>query len=223
MPVSDYHQISDVLHVVQQVNPKTVLDVGVGFGKWGVLCREVLDIYQGRVSPPEWLVRIDGIEIHEPYRNPLWDLAYNEVRIGDGFTEVESLGIYDLVICCDVIEHFDKDTGAVFLAKLLRHGRIVIITSPRGFAPQGAIYNNEHETHRSGWLACDFTDIPHKYKEIGFTFMAVLSADPGRLRPIHILDELRRLGAKRALLEATRLTVKRGGIRIKSLLAGSGA
>jgi hypothetical protein len=198
------------------------LDVGVGFGKWGILCREVLDVYQNRVSPQEWSVRIDGIEIHEAYRNPLWELAYDEVRIADAFKLIDSLGVYDLVICCDVIEHFDKQVGHRFLVKLLQHAGVAIITSPRGFAPQGPIYNNEYETHRSGWSASDLAGFPHKYKDIGFTFMAVLSCDERKLKPIRVLDEFDRLGAKRAIVEATRFSFKRTTIRLKSIFIGNG-
>ncbi len=222
MPVSDFHQISDVLHVIEQINPERILDVGVGFGKWGVLCREVLDIYQNRVGVRDWTVTIDGIEIHSDYRNPLWDLAYDQVHIGDCFNVIDSLEKYDLVVCCDVIEHFDKQTGMLLLAKLLQHARIVIITSPRGFAPQGPIYNNEYETHRSGWSARDLIGFPHKYKDIGFTFMAVLSSDARELASIHVLDEFRRLGAKRSLFEVARYSFRRASARIKSMVAWNG-
>src|SRR5688572_14003695 len=122
MPTSDYHQISDVLHVIEQVDPESVLEVGVGFGKWGTLCREILEIYRDRVSPDTWLVQIDGIEIFEAYRNELWGFAYDNIHIGNGTEIIERLGKYDLILCCDVIEHFEKAEGEIFLRKLLEHG-----------------------------------------------------------------------------------------------------
>jgi len=218
MPVSDYHQISDVLAVVQQANPDRLLDVGVGFGKWGVLCREVLELYNERVHPDTWTVQIDGVEIHEPYRNPLWDIAYDRVYIGNALDVLDSLDRYGLILCCDVIEHFDKKTGKIFLQKLCAHSDLVVITSPRGFAPQGAIYDNEHERHRSGWSAEDFADVPHIYKEIGFTFMAVVSADAARLDAIRVRSPLDVLGAKRGLAEALKLAGRRIRQRVRSSL-----
>lgn len=209
MPVSDYHQISDVLHVVQQVNPRTVLDIGVGFGKWGMLCREVLDVYNERLQPASWTVRIDGIEIHEPYRNPLWAAVYNHVYIGDVAAMLDSLEHYDLALCCDVIEHLDKDAGLALLRRLLQRASVVLLTSPRGFAPQGASYGNEHQRHLSGWTEADFAGIPHLYKDIGFTFMAVLSADGDRLQSIDINDPLRVLGARRAVIGTAKLVLGR--------------
>jgi len=127
MPTSDYRQISDVLHVVQQFSPRSVLDVGVGFGKWGILCREVLELYENRLTQDSWAIRIDGIEVHEQYRNPVWTFAYNHVHIGNALTIVDIVGHYDLIICCDVIEHLDKDDGRKLLNKFLSHGTFVIV------------------------------------------------------------------------------------------------
>jgi hypothetical protein len=43
MPTSYYVQISTTIQIIQDINPKSVLDVGAGFGKYGVLCRKMLD------------------------------------------------------------------------------------------------------------------------------------------------------------------------------------
>ena len=209
MPVSDYRHIPDVLDAVCQVNPKTILDIGIGFGRWGILCREVLEVYNQRLQPETWVVQIDGIEIHRPYRNPLWEVAYNRVHIGNAFEIVGSLGRYDLILSCDVIEHFDKEIGSLLLKKLCHQGDIVIVTSPRGFTPQGAVYGNEYESHRSGRCKNDFKDIPHLYREVGATFISVLSLEAGRLKGIEIGGSLRRLGAKRALVETVKLILDR--------------
>jgi hypothetical protein len=216
MPVSDYHQISDVLAVVEQADPDKVLDVGIGFGKWGILCREVLELYKKRVHPDTWTVQIDGIEINEPYRNALWGIAYDQVYIGNALDVLDTLGQYGLIICCDVIEHLDKPLGQILLAKLCDHGNLVVITSPRGFAPQGAIYDNEHERHRSGWNAEDFAGLPHIYKDIGFTFMAVVSADPARLNSISLRGPFDVLGAKRSIIELLKFVSHRLRHRLTS-------
>jgi hypothetical protein len=214
LPTSDFHQISDVLHVVEQIRPATVLDIGVGFGKWGMLCREVLEIYQGRVHKPSWELKVEGIEINEPYRNPLWDLAYDRVHIGNALNVLPQLPTYDMAICCDVIEHFDKEQGHQLLRSILEHGRTAIITSPRGFSPQGAIYDNEFERHRSGWREVDFAPYPHLYKDVGFTFMAVLSSDPARLKDIRLLHPLRVLGVKKGLRALLGLAAERLRARV---------
>ena len=196
MPTSDYTHIPEVLQVVTQCQPKSVLDVGVGYGKWGVLLREVLEIYEKRYSPTEWTTRIDGIEAHEPYRNVLWGATYNQVCIGDAFQLLDTAGHYDLVLCGDVIEHFEKPQGLLLLQKMLAKGTVVVVTSPRIFIPQGAEYENSFEIHRSLWSEADFA-MPHLYMDIGLTFMAVLSNDRAAIDGLNIRNPLERLGARR--------------------------
>ena len=209
MPTSDYHQISDVLHVIEQVRPARVLDVGVGFGKWGFLCREILDVYYERVQPETWTTVIDGIEIYEPYRNPTWALAYNQIHIGDARELLPTLGQYDLIIACDVIEHFEKADGNKLIDELLRHAPVLIMTTPAGYAPQGAAYGNEHETHLSTWSEADLARWPHRYKLIGFTFMAVIGASEDALKKVEIRQPLEVLGVKRGALELMRMIKRR--------------
>ena len=77
MPVSDYHAVSDIMGEIQRISPKSVLDLGVGFG-WGVLCREILDARFGRCEKEDWQALIRGVEIWRPYRNPTW-CSYDSV------------------------------------------------------------------------------------------------------------------------------------------------
>ena len=214
MPTSDYHQIPDVLHIVQVCDPRTILDVGVGFGKWGILCREVLEIYNGRVPSDVWVRTIDGSEIHEPYRNELWELAYDHVHIGNALEVLNSLQHYDLILCCDVIEHFEKADGLRLLRKLTEHGNVVVVTSPRGYQPQGPIYGNPFERHQSGWGLEDFHDFIHLYKEIGFTFMVVLAADENDLRGVQVIHPLQTMGVKKGAHELLKLAVSRARERM---------
>jgi hypothetical protein len=219
MPTSDFHQISDVLHVIEQLQPRTVLDIGVGFGKWGMLCREILEIYKGRVDSSTWEVQIDGIEIHEPYRNPLWEIAYDHVYCGNAVEVLTTLQSYDLIICCDVIEHFDKEVGHALIRNMLSHSKATILTSPRGFSPQGAIYENEYERHLSGWRIEDFAPYNCLYKDIGFTFMAVLSSQASDLGNIQLLHPLQVLGVRKGAVELVGLM----GRRIRQRLSAGGS
>jgi SAM-dependent methyltransferase len=202
MPTSDYHQISDVLHVVDILCPSRILDIGVGLGKWGFLCREVLDVYRKGLPPGARETRIDGIEAHEAYRNDNWGFAYDTVHIGDAFDLVDRLESYDLILCCDTIEHFEKGRGKQFLDRMLRKGRVVIVTSPISFVPQEATFGNELEIHRSIWGREDFVGLAHLYKEVDVTFIAVLSQDSGalaKLRGRWALNPFEVLGFKKGL------------------------
>ena len=51
MPTSDMHNIVPILTIMQHLQPRSVLDIGCGFGKYGVLLREYLDIWHERLEP----------------------------------------------------------------------------------------------------------------------------------------------------------------------------
>ena len=131
MAASDYQCIYEVLHVIEQVKPRSILDVGVGFGKWGIMCRDILEIDRGRLLPDTWLTRIDGIKIYEPYAKALGGFAYNHLYVGDPLEIMDRLENYDVILCGDVIEHFDKETCRLFLSKMLDRANIVIMTCLR--------------------------------------------------------------------------------------------
>ncbi|MCI0745080.1 MAG: hypothetical protein L0Y58_06715, partial [Verrucomicrobia subdivision 3 bacterium] len=82
MPSSRPNTIPTVIHVVRQLKPASILDVGVGFGKWGHLFREYTDILEAEHDPKRyqrrnWRVRIDGIEAHKAYLTPMHRFLYN--------------------------------------------------------------------------------------------------------------------------------------------------
>lgn len=150
-----------------QLKPKSILEIGTGFGKYGFLFREYLDIWNAAANPsqlkPEnWQVRIDGIEIFEPYIGELQRMIYNHLYIGDATTVIDELGTYDLIFLGDVIEHFPKEEGRRLLHKCLEHAQTaVIVTTPNYFNPQGAEYGNERETHHCLWTDEDFAQFPN--------------------------------------------------------------
>jgi len=150
--------ISTVVRWITCVDPKSVLDVGIGFGKYGVLAREYTDIRHGRYRKEGWKTQIDGIEIFELYRNLVWQV-YDKIYIGDALTLIDSLVNYELILLGDVIEHFAKVDGMTLLTKCQQHStKAVIVSTPFGNYPQDAVFGNEHEWHLSMWLPEDFSD-----------------------------------------------------------------
>jgi hypothetical protein len=200
MPTSDFHAITDVLHVIEQIKPASILEIGVGFGRWGVLCHEILDIYYERYKPADWTLQMDGIEIFENYKNPLWDSFYRQIFIGDAFELIDKMNRYDLIFAGDVIEHFEKQKGKQLIEKFLEHAECVIITSPVGFLHQDCQFGNSHEEHKSGWSEEDFKKWPHLYKRIGHTFLTVLAKNSAPLEKIKFYDPIATIGRKKVLV-----------------------
>jgi hypothetical protein len=158
MPMSNPWHLPAVLQFVQQLQARSVLDIGVGLGTYGFMVRQFADIACGRLRRDEWLVKIDGIEIFEPYRNPVWDYAYDAVRIGDVRDMLGSTGPYDVILCNDVLEHFPKQEAVDLIERLLDHAPVVIATTPASDWPQGPWGGNDAETHHCTLAPAD---IPH--------------------------------------------------------------
>jgi hypothetical protein len=156
MPSSFYGQISSILDILCQVRPASVLDIGVGFGKYGVLCRELMDVTNERYHKDTWQARIDGIEGYEGYRNPVHDYIYNKIHYGKVEDVIQDIDVtYDLALMIDILEHFEKEEGEKVLDKVLGKCKMLLISVPAIPVPQTYL-DNELEAHRGVWEAKDF-------------------------------------------------------------------
>lgn len=157
MPSSRYDAISFVLDLVTKWQPRSILDIGVGYGKYGVLFREYLDIWKVDKPYSKKVLRLIGVEAFEEYRNPIWDI-YDKVLIGDVSEEKIRAELaeekFGLLFLGDVIEHFEKEKAKDLLSKL-KYDKIIIIT-PHQVFQQEAVYNNSYEIHKSEWKHQDF-------------------------------------------------------------------
>src|SRR2546429_1935680 len=102
MPSSRPNAIPTVIRLARQLKPGSILDIGVGFGKWGHLFREYTDIQQAEREPERyqrqnWRLKIDGIEGHAPYLTEMHRYLYNEIYLGDALAILEKLSTYDLI------------------------------------------------------------------------------------------------------------------------------
>ena len=154
MPTSHFQQLNEIMRLVMICKPKSVLDIGVGFGKYGMLCREYLELWSGYNQQQ---VRIDGIEVFQKYLNELHDCIYNQIFVGDALDVLPMLGRhYDLILLIDVLEHFHFDDGLKVLKRCGEIGDNVLVSTPREFKPQSASADgNEFEIHRSHWELSD--------------------------------------------------------------------
>ena len=166
MPTSFHGYISDTISLVRGINPKSILDIGVGFGKWGHLFREYLDVMNERFTKEKWHVKIDGVEIFEPYIQPHQKYVYDKIYNGDILDVVDEIGEYDLIFASDVIEHIDKEKGLELIEKLRNKCKNLILIIPIGkiwFQSQGNVCGNKYEAHISIWEQKDFEEMNVKH------------------------------------------------------------
>jgi len=163
MPSSQYYHISKIMEMIISLKPNSVLDIGSGYGKFGVLCREYLELWDGR-QKYEFKKRIDCVEVFKEYITPLHRYIYNNIydtNILDLVTDLDYK--YDLILLIDVLEHFEKKEGSNLLKTLIKNNKGVLISTPRKPSPQKDAFGNVYETHRSRWTDNDLRSLGECY------------------------------------------------------------
>jgi SAM-dependent methyltransferase len=143
LPTSEHWQIPWIVDLIVRERPTTVLDLGAGYGKYGVLAREYAD-----------LTRLDAVDVSPP-RYPVYDHVYvGDLRALDRLLPADAPR-YDLALFVDAIEHLEKDEAWALLDTLTRRANRVLVATPWGFRPQ-EVSGQPFETHRSGWYPWEF-------------------------------------------------------------------
>ncbi len=159
MPSSQLSQLTDIIELIIFTNPKTILDIGVGFGKYGYLSREYLDVWSRKKDYNKWTVRIDGIEAFEQYLTPAHNYIYDHIYIGNAINILPTLIInYDLILIIDVLEHLDYNEGLIFLKECIKCGKNLIVSTPKAIGTQDIVFNNPYERHKFQWGKKHFND-----------------------------------------------------------------
>lgn len=154
MPIGSFTFVPTIAHELETRRQRAVLDLGIGSGMYGAVVRQ-----WGDWGARPWQTHLVGVEGWSDYRNPLWDLYDVVVETSiESFLEVQQAR-YDLILMLDVIEHFPLDIGRRLIPKIVGalqpDGRAYVGT-PAIMVPQGAVYGNVLETHRSLWSCADF-------------------------------------------------------------------
>lgn len=158
MSTSNWQNISYNIDLIKKLDPKSILDIGVGFGRWGILFREFLEVWGDNNFKGNWTRIIDGVEIFPEYINSYHDFFYNNIYIEDALDFIKhTKNKYDLINCGDVIEHFKKSDAIEFIQTCLNKSKYVLINIPVGNNwEQGPVNNNNNEMHLSVWEVSDF-------------------------------------------------------------------
>lgn len=149
MPIGCYSLVPMIANRLQNAQPRSVLDLGVGMGFYGAVVRQWLDL-----GVRLWRTKLFGVEGFREYRNPCWDL-YDDIAV----TSIEAYLYgdtekWDAILLLDVLEHFPHDVGVEILRaaceRLSPKGQLLVGT-PAIWMEQDAVYGNEFERHRSLW------------------------------------------------------------------------
>ncbi len=180
MGTSNWQNISYNLQIVKKLNPKSILDIGVGFGRWGILFREILEIWGDNNYSGNWNRLIEGVEIFPEYIKEYHKYFYNKIYIENALDFIKKTDKkYDLINCGDVIEHFEKKDAVELIDICLFKSKYLLINIPIGKNwEQGAVNNNEYERHRSVWQNSDFfkydNSLISKFQDVEYRNFSVI-------------------------------------------------
>jgi len=127
-----------ILAEVERINPKKVLDIGAGMGKYGLLIREQYlskKAEQGELEPTEGII-IDAVEDTEYLLkgkpgNRLYAI-YDRVVPRDIFLsgDIVKAESYDLILMIDIVEHWEKQK-AIEEIRFLSQFSAVLVSTPK--------------------------------------------------------------------------------------------
>ncbi len=158
MGTSNWQQIPYCIDAMMRIAPQRVLDIGVGFGRWGMITREFCDVWYGRILPPDWKVHVEGVEAFPKNINAYHSHFYDKVHIGDLRDLLPTFkDRWNLIIFGDVIEHFEKRDATQLLRWAVELSDYVLVNVPLGDNwQQDEPYDNPYERHLSQWAAEEF-------------------------------------------------------------------
>jgi 2-polyprenyl-3-methyl-5-hydroxy-6-metoxy-1,4-benzoquinol methylase len=163
--MSSSHQATlEIMLIIQEYLEKTnlskevlVLDVGCGFGQNGSM-----------LKPMSLNTKINccllGIDIWSPYLQSL-----NKTKIYDNLLSCDGNNLplnnqtkFNIIIATEIIEHLSKKKAEKLIHNLessLKANGLLILSTPHGNEPQGAIHNNIFENHISAWSVKDLQSL----------------------------------------------------------------
>lgn len=140
MPSSFIDSFPAIVKLLIERKPKRIIDVGPGWGKYGLACREYLP----------GIELLTGIDV-PPGRMPIQDAIYDHMFIGDAREGTEKFFAgYDIALLIDIIEHMPIEDGHELLRTIQRAGCAPLVSTPKVFMEQHDD-SNPFETHVCLW------------------------------------------------------------------------
>ena len=208
MPTSHFLQLNEIVELIVYTNPLRILDIGVGFGKYGFLSREFLELWGEEENYCNWKRLIDGVEAFPKYITPVHNFIYNNIFIGDALKIIPQLNTeYDLVLLIDVIEHLTFEEGIELIKNCLKIGRNLIISTPKKVWERPESFGNPYEAHKFRWLKKHFSQFEKKFFVPNpYSLICYIGDDAPRVRKMLIK---RKIGQSFPLLKKALLFFKK--------------
>lgn len=192
MASSFLSQVPTIIYLISQIRPKSILDIGKGFGKYGFLIHEYIGIdNQKKLNPTQTLnqqsnIRIDAVEIDDQLLLPHLDQFYNKVYFGNILEMYPELINYELILLVDVIEHLEKNDAIKMLQFYSEKKIKLIIATPSKFFDQH-LYDSKYEEHISYWNLNDFNKLYNvEYQKIDGGTIYLLTPEKINIRGLGI-------------------------------------
>lgn len=154
MPFSHPEKNETIKQWLEEIQPRSMLDIGPGAGTYADLCGAS--------------VRKTGIEIWGPYVKEYGlKEKYTAIHIADvRIIDWSLFDEFDVVFAGDVLEHMSSDMAGILFEELISMGKNVIICLPIIPYPQDEWNGNPYEAHVHTWShdeVISFFGEPHKY------------------------------------------------------------
>lgn len=155
----------------------TALDLGFGFGEFGIMIR---------ARNPD-ITRFIGVDIWKPYCENMRKIQlYHEVICSDALEYMENLDWSpDFTLCTEVVEHIQRnpiDQGGRLLDLIYQKSRRALVATPLDWVPVEAGFDgNPASEHVSKYTVEDFTSRGYKVILVDQTSLPNMLRTPYRI------------------------------------------
>jgi hypothetical protein len=169
MMTSFVENIPAIVTLVGSLKSKAILDIGPGFGKFGLLFREALLSMTAEKGDllPHANFKIDCVESCEYFWNLPWHQSlYDRHFHQDLFSiDLSIISAYDLVVLIDVVEHGPKGVWLDWIRGIRAVGKpkILISTPKKVVFYQEHYYGKDCPLHQTQWNVSDFVGFNPKW------------------------------------------------------------
>lgn len=162
MMTSFPENIPAILRAIAEVRPRSILDVGVGFGKFGLMAKELMaamDAENGDMKPVP--IQVNCCEGARYFQRIPWHLSLydNHYHIPAETLPPDIYARHDLILAIDVIEHMERETWAEFMRRVkgLRDVPLLISTPKTVTFYKEHYYGLDCPRHVTQFVAGDFS------------------------------------------------------------------